>query len=289
MVSSSASAIGALALVVSFAGSGVAAQPDASAGDPGPDLTPEMVSATVASHRLEVTACYNRMLAERGVQNGRLEVTWTIDATGAPKDLRSKPSERLDPQLVACVERTIAAWRFARPKTAVDVTFPFIFQTSDAPAAPRALTPARLPVAAPARPPEGPAWETARKWLAALGADDMRTLAQLTHFPLTYKTYGMPRACESRPRDAAGLQRWFACLDESLIIEELAHLDEPLGHDANPPRKLVAAGKKISGGEWVSLYLNGDGVSFAFRVLVTTGDEGPTVKALLVEASFDRG
>ena len=291
MVSSSASVMGGLALVVSLAGSSAGAQPDASTGDAGPDLTPQMVSATVASHRLEVKACYNRTLAERGVQEGTISVTWTIDTTGAPKDLRSTPSDGLDPLLVACVERTIAAWRFVRPRSAVDVTFPFVFQASGAPAAPRALTPAHLPVTTPARPPEGPAWQTARKWLAALGAYDVDTLAQLTRFPLTYKTYGMRRDCASSPRDAAGLKRWVACLREtkSLITDEIAHLDEPLGHDDTPPRQLVAAGKKLSGGEWVSLFLNGDGVSFEFRVLVTTGDEAPAVKALLVSASFDLG
>lgn len=281
-----------LVFVVTLAASGepVHARPGADAATDGP-LHPDLVANTVRSHVPEVKACYEVALTRDRLLNGKLVTVWTIDTGGKVQNLHFEPPVMPDAQFVACVKRTVEAWRFTPPPPEpVDVAFPFVFQSSESNVA-GAVTPRAKP-APPAAAPQGPQWIAARKWLAALGHYDVDALTQLTSFPLAYRTTGMRRQCASGSRDAAALKRWVGCLrkTKSLITAELAASEGVVDYNAIPDPDLEAASKGLAGGEWVTFFLNGDGVSFGFRLLVSDAPGvPPVVKALLVSASFDRG
>jgi hypothetical protein len=153
--------------------------------------------------------------------------------------------------------------------------------------------PPRKAALGPQDPAEARAWKVARAWLLALAGADPQAMAKQTSFPLTFQPLGLKRSCVRAAHDAAELAAWVACLTKarSPILSELAAAgEEDLMWQARPDPKLVALGKGLPKGQWTQAYVNGDGVTFLFRLLVVDGDDGqPRVAAFLVRASFDQG
>jgi hypothetical protein len=269
------------------------------APDGGAWLDPNMVAAIVRSRAVpEVKACYERGLQSDRALAGRVVVRWTITAKGKVAGIAIEGDTAGSPPLTECVVRVVAGLSFPAPMGgAVDVSFPFVFQSEPdtgpgSPAGPSAADKGKSRATrGPARRDE--AWEAANAWLDALKRNDGEALTRLTELPLTYKTIGLKSQCVSSSGDAAALKKWAQCLrkSKSLILSELnAGSDVRIERDRLPDKQLEALGKGIEGGEWVPAFLNGDGVAFGFRFLVTGAKGEPRrVKAFLVSASFDEG
>lgn len=85
--------------------------------------------------RMEVArlkACYGEALARDPQFQGTLTVSFEIDPQGMTRDV--KVEGQADVRLVSCVEGTISAIRFPKPKSgSVDVTYPLHFEHSPLP------------------------------------------------------------------------------------------------------------------------------------------------------------
>lgn len=265
-------------------------------------LDPNMVAAVVRNQVVpKAKACYERGLQSDRNLAGRVVVHWTITLKGKVGGIDIEQDTARSPALAECVVSVINGVTFPAPAGGpVDVSFPFVFQSepdsSDGSQATTARSSAdkgrpKATQASPARRDE--AWDAANAWLDALKRNDGEALARLTELPLTYKTIGLKSQCVSSSGDAAALKKWAQCLrkSKSLILSELnAGRDVRIERDRLPDKQLEALGKGIEGGEWVPAFLNGDGVAFGFRFLVTGAKGEPRrVKAFLVSASFDEG
>ena len=138
-----------IVFVVCAQGAGRAApRPDA-----GGDLDPAMVANAVRTRLGAIKACYDRALVKTPSLAGRLVAHWTIDVSGAVTTLGWDADTIGNPEMADCIQATIARWRFPPPSGgSVEVTFPFVFQTSGDPSAKPA--PKRKTSAADTAPPE---------------------------------------------------------------------------------------------------------------------------------------
>jgi hypothetical protein len=87
------------------------------------------VDRLVRSRVPAVRACYERALATKPGLAGRLDARFTIDGTGATRDVSWAADQLHDPAVAACAAGVIAGWRFSPPPAGpMTVTFPFVFQ-----------------------------------------------------------------------------------------------------------------------------------------------------------------
>ena len=113
------------------------------------ELDPDMVAKFVKSQLLIVKGCYERELAKNRDLKGKVVMHWTIDHGGTTRDVAV---EQVDPdiaQAVPCIVDVVKQWRFPPPAgRKVEVSFPFVFQTSE----PDAGTASSKPTTAPPAP-----------------------------------------------------------------------------------------------------------------------------------------
>jgi hypothetical protein len=272
--------VGALALVVSTA-PGVARA--------GAVLDSATVARAVRDHTPAVKGCYDTAIGKKRSPTGQLVMAWTITAAGKVEAVRVERDEIRDARLAACLRNTIEGWRFTPPAEPVDVSFPFVFQTAVAEGSVDSPTPA----GGPPTPNQIAGWEAAREWLAALERLDEPAVGRLTALPFAYRPVGLQKKCEFDSSTASNLKRWVRCLGrtKNLLVTELGAGGEPhVAYDLRPGVKLEDASRGLQGGEWVHAVLNGEGVTFTFRFLVSTPAAGslPLVKAMVVSAYVDR-
>ena len=247
------------------------------------------VARSVRDHAPAVKGCYTAAIGKKHAPTGRLIMAWTINAAGRVEAVRVEKDDIRDARLASCLRNTIEGWRFTPPGEPVEVSFPFVFEN----AAGEGSVDSAVPAGGAATPGQIARWETAREWLAALERLDTPTLSRLTALPFAYRPVGLKKQCEFDSADPRGLKKWVKCLgrSKSPIVTELGAGVEPrVAYDLRPGEKLEAASRGLEGGEWVHAFLNGEGVTFTFRFLVSTPATGnlPLVKALVVSAYFEQ-
>ena len=248
-------------------------------------LDSAMVARSVRDHAPAVKGCYDAAIGKKHTPTGKLIMAWTINAAGKVESVRVEKDEIRDARLASCLRNTIEGWRFTPPEEAVEVSFPFVFET--------AVGEGSVDSAGgPPTPNQIASWETAREWLAALERLDAPAVARLTAVPFVYRPVGLKKQCAYDSANAAGLKKWVKCLgrSKSPIVTEMGAGAEPrVAYGLRPAEKLEAASRGLEGGEWVHAFLQGEGVTFTFRFLVSTPATGnlPLVKALVVSAYFE--
>ena len=277
----------ALSLLVVVAGAAIAVTSRGARA--GVVLDSATVARTVRDHAPAVKGCYDAAVGKKHAPTGRLLMAWTINAAGKVESVRVEKDELRDARLVSCLRNTIEGWRFTPPAEPVEVSFPFVFET----AVGEGSVDSAVPAGGAATPGQIASWETAREWLAALERLDAPTIARLTALPFVYRPVGLKKQCAFDSANPAGLKKWVKCLgrSKSPIVTELGTGAEPrVDYNLRPGEKLEAASRGLEGGEWVHAFLNGEGVTFTFRFLVSTPAAGnlPLVKALVVSAYYDQ-
>jgi hypothetical protein len=273
-----------VAVALAVATAGAAGLRDARAGAV---LDSATVARTVRDYAPSVRGCYDAAIGKKHAPTGKLLIAWTINAAGKVESVRIEKDEIRDARLASCLRNTIEGWRFTPPAEPTDVSFPFVFETMVADGSVESA----VPTGGPPTPSQIAAWETAREWLAALERLDAPTIGRLTALPFAYRPIGLKKQCEFDSSNPRSLKKWVSCLGKakSQLVTELGTGSEPrVSYGLRPAAKLEAASRGLNGGEWVHAVLNGEGVTFTFRFLVSTGVGNlPLVKALVVSAYFD--
>jgi len=246
------------------------------------------VARSVRDHAPAVKGCYEAAIGKKRAPTGKLIMAWTINAAGKVEAVHVEKDEIRDARLASCLRNTIEGWRFTPPAEPVEVSFPFVFENTAA----EGSVDSPVPAGGAPTPAQIARWETAREWLAALERLDAPAIGRLTALPFAYRPVGLKKQCEFDSANTATLKKWIKCLGRSknLIVTELGTGAEPrVAYDLRPGEKLEAASRGLEGGEWVHAFLNGEGVTFTFRFLVSTPATGnlPLVKALVVSAYFE--
>jgi hypothetical protein len=93
---------------------------------------PNMVARYVKSQLPAVKGCYERELAKNRTLEGKVVMHWTIDHEGTIHDVTT---EQVDPhiaQAVPCILDVVKKWRFPPALGGkVEVSFPFVFQSTE--------------------------------------------------------------------------------------------------------------------------------------------------------------
>jgi len=276
----------ALSLVVIAAGAIVAVTSRGARA--GAVLDSATVARSVRDHAPAVKACYDAAIGKKHAPTGKLIMGWTINAAGKVESVHVEKDEIRDARLASCLRNTIEGWRFTPPAESVEVSFPFVFETAVA----EGSVDSAVPAGGAPTPNQIASWETAREWLAALERLDAPTVSRLTALPFAYRPLGLKKQCAFDSANAASLKKWVKCLGRSknqMVTEMGAGAEPRVAYDLRPSEKLEAASRGLEGGEWVHAFLNGEGVTFTFRFLVSTPATGnlPLVKALVVLAYFE--
>jgi hypothetical protein len=145
-------------------------------------------------------------------------------------------------------------------------------------------------------PPLSPseATSSAGAWLNALKTRDVPKLAERTQFPFTYRTTNSEPVCEGASANAGMLETTVDCLvrrDENLF-EELA-VSEGFGVKALEPAQVPPWAAKLMGqaarsDRLVSAFINGDGITFEFVLVVVRGATGSgAIRSFLVNTEVE--
>ncbi len=94
-------------------------------------LTKEEVGEVIHSHLSEIRYCYEAAMLRASTIEGKLQVAFTIGATGRVTRAEPKSSTLSDARLGECVIAKLRTWQFPRTKGGVDVAvnYPFLFKT----------------------------------------------------------------------------------------------------------------------------------------------------------------
>ena len=95
------------------------------------DLDPNMVAKEVRSRLGAIKACYERALKRNPNLSGKVVIHWTITQAGTVSGVDVEQDTLGDAEVASCIKALIARWRFPAPAGgSVDVSFPFVFQSS---------------------------------------------------------------------------------------------------------------------------------------------------------------
>ena len=140
----------------------------------------------------------------------------------------------------------------------------------------------------------GVATSTVGAWLNALKTRDMPKLVEKTQFPFTYRTTNREPVCEGTTANARMLESTVDCLirRDKRFIEELAHAEnfgvKALDPAQPPPWAAKLLGPPASGDRLVSAFVNGDGMTFEFVLVVAPGATGSgAVRSLLANTELE--
>ncbi len=99
------------------------------------ELSPAIVAGLVRSHLGDVKGCFDQALRGNPQLAGKVVAHFTIESSGSLSSIRFESDTVGDGEMAACIQARIAAWRFPPPSGgAVEVSFPFVFQSSEDPA-----------------------------------------------------------------------------------------------------------------------------------------------------------
>ncbi len=93
-------------------------------------LDKDVIARVINAHLGEVRYCYERQLSANPNLYGKVQVKFTIDATGLVQEQHIGISTLRNAMVEGCILRRLASWNFPKPKggTRVLVTYPFMFK-----------------------------------------------------------------------------------------------------------------------------------------------------------------
>jgi outer membrane biosynthesis protein TonB len=95
------------------------------------ELDPAMVAKEVRSRLGAIKACYERALKRNPNLSGKVVIHWTITQAGTVSGVDVEQDTLGDAEVASCIKSLVARWRFPAPSGgSVDVSFPFVFQSS---------------------------------------------------------------------------------------------------------------------------------------------------------------
>jgi outer membrane biosynthesis protein TonB len=95
------------------------------------ELDPNMVAKEVKSRLGAIKACYERALKRNPNLSGKVVIHWTITQAGTVSGVDVEQDTLGDAEVASCIKALVARWRFPAPSGgSVDVSFPFVFQSS---------------------------------------------------------------------------------------------------------------------------------------------------------------
>jgi len=95
------------------------------------ELDPNMVAKEVRSRLGAIKACYERALKRNPNLSGKVVIHWTITQAGTVSGVDVESDTLGDAEVASCIKSLVARWRFPAPSGgSVDVSFPFVFQSS---------------------------------------------------------------------------------------------------------------------------------------------------------------
>jgi outer membrane biosynthesis protein TonB len=95
------------------------------------ELDPNMVAKEVRSRLGAIKACYERALKRNPTLSGKVVIHWTITQAGTVSGVDVEQDTLGDAEVASCIKALVARWRFPAPSGgSVDVSFPFVFQSS---------------------------------------------------------------------------------------------------------------------------------------------------------------
>ena len=95
------------------------------------ELDPAMVAKEVRSRLGAIKACYERALKRNPNLSGKVVIHWTITQAGTVSGVDVEQDTLGDAEVASCIKALVARWRFPAPAGgSVDVSFPFVFQSS---------------------------------------------------------------------------------------------------------------------------------------------------------------
>ena len=136
---------------------------------------------------------------------------------------------------------------------------------------------------------------TAKEWLNSWQSNDSWLLVTKTTLPFTFATTNRVKSCEGIKQTPTALEKWRRCMrrSEKLLAEELNADSDGIRQDDMKveSEELKALVKRVPlNGKWIGAYLNGNGVTYSFRFLITTTKTGTSkVRAFLFDTYFDQG
>ena len=95
------------------------------------ELDPAMVAKEVRTRLGAIKACYERALKRNPTLSGKVVIHWTITQAGTVSGVDVEQDTLGDAEVASCMKALVARWRFPAPSGgSVDVSFPFVFQSS---------------------------------------------------------------------------------------------------------------------------------------------------------------
>src|SRR3954447_11699578 len=95
------------------------------------ELDPAMVAKEVRTRLGAIKACYERALKRNPNLSGKVVIHWTITQAGTVSGVDVESGTPGDAEVASCIKSLVARWRFPAPSGgSVDVSFPFVFQSS---------------------------------------------------------------------------------------------------------------------------------------------------------------
>jgi hypothetical protein len=79
-------------------------------------LTAQEVSAVTRAHSNELLHCYERLLQRKPAARGSLELTYSINASGDPQDVKIVKGEMEDGVMRQCAVLKVRGWQFPKPR-----------------------------------------------------------------------------------------------------------------------------------------------------------------------------
>jgi len=95
------------------------------------ELDPGLIAKEVRARQGAIKACYERALKRNPTLTGKIVMHWTITAAGTVSGVDVEQDTLGDSEVGSCIKSLVARWRFPAPAGgSVDVSFPFVFQSS---------------------------------------------------------------------------------------------------------------------------------------------------------------
>ena len=107
--------------------------PKLTMGSPSVDgpLDSEIIQRVVRQHRRELLHCYEQELEKDDQLAGEVTVGWSITADGNVENTTIKESSMNNQPVESCITRRIGRWVFPPGESAVEVEYPFIFDSDE--------------------------------------------------------------------------------------------------------------------------------------------------------------
>ena len=92
-------------------------------------VNPRLIERIVKKHRFQLNLCYELALRRNQNLRGKMHLNWKIDSRGQVYDISLQRTTLSDRQMINCIRRKLASWKFPRPgKGSVKINHSFEFE-----------------------------------------------------------------------------------------------------------------------------------------------------------------